>query len=313
MIDKQLPINNPLVSIIIPTFNRAHLIGETLDSVLSQTYTNWECIVVDDGSTDETEKLLATYCAKDNRFRYHHRPSNRPKGANACRNYGFESSKGEYIQFLDSDDLISINKIEGQIVAMNNEQSNDIATCSWGYFRKKIRDSVIQENEPYYLSYQKGLDLLNVLGSNSEYFPSHVYLTKRNVINIAGGWDELLAVNQDGEYFCRVLLNCVNVVFVKNAVVYYRTTPEITTSTSNTQEKMAQRIESWKIINSHILKKYKINNSKYVRNAKENLFVVVSKKHPELIKMNRSFFYYQILKNLIMNNRIIAIAKKIIK
>jgi glycosyltransferase involved in cell wall biosynthesis len=98
-------MNNPLVSIIIPTYNRVHLISETLDSVLAQTYSNWECIVVDDGSTDETEKLLETYCKKDSRFQYLHRPSERPKGANACRNYGFELSKGEYILFLDSDDI----------------------------------------------------------------------------------------------------------------------------------------------------------------------------------------------------------------
>ena len=77
----------PLVSIIIPTYNRAHLIAETLDSIIAQTYTNWECIVVDDGSTDPTDELMETYCKKDSRFQYYHRPKNRPKGANACRNY----------------------------------------------------------------------------------------------------------------------------------------------------------------------------------------------------------------------------------
>ncbi|REE24456.1 glycosyltransferase involved in cell wall biosynthesis [Winogradskyella pacifica] len=95
----------PLVSIIIPTFNRAHLIGETLDSVLAQTYQNWECIVVDDGSTDGTDLLLATYCQQDSRIQYHHRPNNRLKGGNTCRNYGFELSKGEFINWFDSDDL----------------------------------------------------------------------------------------------------------------------------------------------------------------------------------------------------------------
>jgi glycosyltransferase involved in cell wall biosynthesis len=99
----------PLVSIIIPTFNRAHLIGETLDSVLTQTYTNWECIVVDDGSTDETDNLVTDFCKRDHRFQYHHRPSDGPKGANACRNFGFEVSKGEYIQLLDSDDVLDVN------------------------------------------------------------------------------------------------------------------------------------------------------------------------------------------------------------
>lgn len=99
-------MHTPLVSIIIPAYNRAHLIGETLDSVLAQTYINWECIVIDDGSNDNTSELLAEYCKKDNRFQYHHRPKDRPKGANACRNYGFELCKGEWIQFLDSDDLL---------------------------------------------------------------------------------------------------------------------------------------------------------------------------------------------------------------
>jgi len=108
-------MQTPLVSIIIPTYNRAHLIGETLDSVLAQTYTNWECIVVDDGSTDNTDELLATYCVKDSRFQYHHRPKDRQKGANACRNYGFELCKGEFVNWFDSDDLMMVNKLELQV------------------------------------------------------------------------------------------------------------------------------------------------------------------------------------------------------
>ena len=66
--------NNPLVSIIIPTYNRAHLIGETLDSVLAQTYQNWECIIVDDGSSDNTDDVVNDYVKKDPRFKYYYRP-----------------------------------------------------------------------------------------------------------------------------------------------------------------------------------------------------------------------------------------------
>lgn len=98
-------MNNPLVSVIIPAYNRANLIRETLDSVFAQTYENWECIVVDDGSTDDSSKVIEHYVNKDARFQYHHRPVDRPKGANTCRNYGFELSKGVYIMFLDSDDI----------------------------------------------------------------------------------------------------------------------------------------------------------------------------------------------------------------
>src|SRR5690554_2207297 len=108
----------PLVSIIIPTFNRAHLIGETLDSVIAQTYQNWECIVVDDGSTDHTAEIMANYLAKDSRFQYHHRPKNRPAGGNAARNFGFGVSKGEYINWLDSDDLFLPDKLSVQMEYM---------------------------------------------------------------------------------------------------------------------------------------------------------------------------------------------------
>ncbi len=88
-------MNNILVSIIIPTYNRVNHLGGILDSVLKQTCTNWECIVVDDGSSDATDELMRSYCEKDPRFKYHHSPNDRPKGGNTCRNYGFELSKGE--------------------------------------------------------------------------------------------------------------------------------------------------------------------------------------------------------------------------
>lgn len=108
-------MNNPLVSIIIPTFNRAHLIGETLDSVLAQTYENWECIIVDDGSTDSSNTIIEKYVIKDSRFQYHHRPKDKIKGANACRNYGLDIVKGSYILFFDSDDILNINILKSSI------------------------------------------------------------------------------------------------------------------------------------------------------------------------------------------------------
>lgn len=98
--------SSDLVSIIIPTYNRAHLISETLDSIKAQTYTDWECIVVDDGSHDGTEHLLEYYAKNDSRFKYYKSPSSKPKGANACRNFGFEVSSGVFIQWFDSDDFM---------------------------------------------------------------------------------------------------------------------------------------------------------------------------------------------------------------
>ncbi|GGG53097.1 glycosyltransferase family 2 protein [Bizionia arctica] len=123
-----MDFKEPLISIIIPTFNRAHLIGETLDSVLAQTYQNWECLVVDDGSTDNTAELIKKYSLKDVRFQYHHRPKDRLRGGNASRNYGFEQSKGKYINWFDSDDLMLPKKLEIQM-GLLHQTTFDYTIC----------------------------------------------------------------------------------------------------------------------------------------------------------------------------------------
>lgn len=101
-----------LVSIIIPNYNRACLIGETLDSIINQTYKNWECIIVDDGSTDESATVIQKYVDTDKRIKLFLRPDLYPKGANACRNIGIDKAEGDYVIFFDSDDLMKSNHIE---------------------------------------------------------------------------------------------------------------------------------------------------------------------------------------------------------
>lgn len=108
-------MKNKLVSFVIPTYNRAGVISETLDSIKNQSYENWECIVVDDGSTDDTQTIVQQYIDNDQRFTYVSRPQNRKKGGNAARNYGFEVSQGEFVNFVDSDDLIHKDKLKLQL------------------------------------------------------------------------------------------------------------------------------------------------------------------------------------------------------
>lgn len=110
----------PLVSIIIPSYNRGFIIKRTLDSLKEQSHTHWECIVVDDGSTDNTCDIVTKYCKDDSRFRLYHRPSEKLKGANACRNIGIEQSQGDYINFLDSDDTLHKDKFAIQIDAIKD-------------------------------------------------------------------------------------------------------------------------------------------------------------------------------------------------
>jgi glycosyltransferase involved in cell wall biosynthesis len=140
---------NPLVSVLIPTYNRAHLIGETLDSIYAQTYTHWECIVVDDGSTDNTETLLKSYIQKDSRFQFIKRSQNKIKGANVCRNIGFDYSKGDFIQWFDSDDIMLPNFLEIKVRTLTNTRFDYLITLTEDFQHPNIHFN-LGLNKNYY-------------------------------------------------------------------------------------------------------------------------------------------------------------------
>lgn len=117
---------NPLVSIIIPTYNRAHLIIQTLESILAQTYENWECLIVDDGSTDETEEVIYKYSSQDSRFKY--LINERTKGAQGARNTGLLNAKGGFIQFFDSDNIMYAHHLKVKMNAFQQNTDFDIIT-----------------------------------------------------------------------------------------------------------------------------------------------------------------------------------------
>ncbi|OUS18686.1 family 2 glycosyl transferase [Nonlabens dokdonensis] len=104
-----------MISIIIPTYNRATYILETLHSIKNQTYKDFECIIIDDGSTDNTNEVISDFLSTDSRFKYYHRPDSFSKGANGSRNYGFSLSTGSLIKFFDSDDLMLPEHLEKSI------------------------------------------------------------------------------------------------------------------------------------------------------------------------------------------------------
>jgi glycosyltransferase involved in cell wall biosynthesis len=116
-------MNAPLVSIIVPCYNYAHYLGQTLDNLRAQEYQNWECLIVDDGSTDDTAAVAASLVKADGRFRYLHQAN---KGLSAARNTGISNSKGIYIQFLDSDDFIDVAKLVQQVAILEADKDIDI-------------------------------------------------------------------------------------------------------------------------------------------------------------------------------------------
>ncbi len=99
----------PYISVIIPVYNAAAYLRECIDSLLSQTFTDWEALCVDDGSTDESGIILDEYAAKDRRIKVFHQSN---KGVSAARNFALESAKGEYVCFLDGDDIFDRDFLE---------------------------------------------------------------------------------------------------------------------------------------------------------------------------------------------------------
>lgn len=110
---------NPLVSVIVPCYNQAQYLSEALQSILDQTYTNWECIIVNDGSPDATHEIAQQWVAQDFRFKYIYQEN---KGVSSARNLGLEYALGEFIQFLDSDDILEKDKI---MLSLNSLQNNN--------------------------------------------------------------------------------------------------------------------------------------------------------------------------------------------
>ncbi|MBE9209049.1 glycosyltransferase family 2 protein [Nostoc sp. LEGE 06077] len=206
----------PLVSIIIPCYNAASWIGETLESALNQTWKNTEIIVVDDGSTDASLEITKKFI-----FRGIKVISQTNRGASAARNRGFQESQGGFIQYLDADDLLAPDKIERQLKIFNSTDNLEyIASGEWARFYQKpqealfLAQSIWQDMSP--------VDLLVEAWENHLMMHPAAWLVPKQIAEKAGLWNESLSLNDDGEYFCRVLLASKGVKFCQGAKSYYR-------------------------------------------------------------------------------------------
>ncbi|MCP4972023.1 MAG: glycosyltransferase family 2 protein [Arcobacter sp.] len=199
----------PLISIIIPTYNRAQIIGETLDSIIAQNYTNWECIVVDDGSTDNTQEILQNYIAKDTRFQYHQRPKDKLKGPNSCRNYGFKLSKGEFINFFDSDDFLKPDAFQVFVNQMNEKDDVDAIISKSElidfFSRKKLKENKIFSNNLIEDLFVEKITFY-ICGP----FWNRNYLLKQNYL-----FDENIGNGDDWDFNLRMVYNNPTLIFIK--------------------------------------------------------------------------------------------------
>lgn len=244
----------PLVSIIIPTYNRANLIGETLGSVLTQTYTNWECIIVDDGSTDHTDEVVENYLKKDIRFIYIKKRLNQfAKGAGAARNYGLEYSQGEYINWFDSDDLMESNFISEKIKILTLYPDTDVVIGGFGYFD-------VNGTQNRYSNLNFSGNILEDLLNNRINFCPQTFLIKKEKLNNFK-FSTKLTRNEDLDFFFDFfVINerlIINQVFAK-ILFFVRKHPK---SVSAYNDIDGNQIKSAYIVHKKIMSYFKMQNN----------------------------------------------------
>jgi glycosyltransferase involved in cell wall biosynthesis len=206
----------PLVSILIPAFNAQEWIADTLQSAIAQTWGSKEIIVVDDGSTDQTLAIARRFESE-----HVHVVTQLNQGGSAARNKAFSLSRGDYIQWLDHDDLLAPDKIEKQMEVIKNCGSKRILfSSSWGSFmfrpnRADFVPTALWEN------LSPAEFLLRKMEQNL-FMQTGVWLVSRELSEAAGPWDSTMLTDDDGEYFCRVLLASDGIRFVPQAKAYWR-------------------------------------------------------------------------------------------
>jgi len=204
----------PEVSIIIPTYNYGHLIEETLESISRQSFKNWECIIVDNESNDDTEKVVNQWLLKDIRFKY---IKIKHCTTSACRNKGLEISKGKFLQFVDADDQISEGKLKNQIELFEANSNASIVYSNAKYydhgFSNKLRYTLDESNKPWMIEFTGYSWELLALMLKKNLFVISSPLLKRTVYEETKGFLEKLNWVEDWEFYFRCFAKNYFVVF----------------------------------------------------------------------------------------------------
>lgn len=197
---------NPIVSIIMPAYNQARYVEEAIQSVLSQTYNNWELIIVDDGSPDNVKEVASKYTDSETRIKFYHTDNH---GPSAARNFGVKMSSGEFILPFDADDKIAPEYLEKCIREFREKPSTDLVYCRWQFF-----GDTRYTPELRYSGYRELL-------ANNSIFCSAMY--RRKDFDRVGGYDESIPFGlEDWEFWIRMLDAESEVTQLPDILFFYR-------------------------------------------------------------------------------------------
>jgi glycosyltransferase involved in cell wall biosynthesis len=255
----------PLVSILIPAYNAESWIPETIGSAIHQTWNRKEIIVVDDGSTDQTLAVAKRFESSNVKV-----VAQSNAGASTARNKALSLSQGDYVQWLDADDLLECNKIAKQLEAARDLSRRTLLSSPWGRFMYRPRKAKFV---PTCLWHDLApLEwVLRHLEENVFIQPS-AWLVSRELIEAAGPWNTQLSNNDDGEYACRTVLASDGVRFVPEAKTYYRTLIASSLSNNRSARKLESMCLSMELIIGYVWSREKTPRAsaaclKYLRDA----------------------------------------------
>jgi glycosyltransferase involved in cell wall biosynthesis len=240
-------MTTPLVSIIIPCYNAGAWVAQTLESALAQTWPHKEIIFVNDGSRDGS--LAVAQCFESRGVQVVDQPN---QGASAARNHGLRLARGEFIQFLDADDLLAPDKIERQMAVLRDAGPEVLVSAAWGRFTTDLAQA---EFVPQAVSAARsGVEFLQLHYETGSMMQPGAWLASRQLLDRAGPWDETLSLNDDGEYFARVMLAAGRLVHVPSARCFYRSGLSTSLSRRSDPRSLLSLFRSVELTTGHLLK-----------------------------------------------------------
>ena len=245
------PPNHHIISVIVPVYNAESFLDETLQSVLSKTYENWECIIVNDGSTDNTESIAKRWCKRDARFRYFYKENG---GLSSARNLGIKYSNADYIAFLDSDDVLTKNSLEIRINTILKENVDLVYSNAYRINYREYTKQLLR------CVHTGKVEDISIFLEINQATPSTVLCRKKIIEDIGGfTWDKKA---EDLYCWLNLLLSNNSFYGIESPLVYYRILDHsMSASDRNCTKEIIAIIEDLKLmlINS------KVNYSKYLK------------------------------------------------
>ena len=271
----------PKISIIIPCYNQAQYLEACLQSVFSQTYSNWECIIVNDGSTDSTEKIAHSWTKKDNRFLYFFKENG---GLSSARNLGLDKISGDYIQFLDSDDCLETTKLELSIKSILQEPSTAVVISNFKMFDDNLKKSI----PPFCVLSQEKFTFENILYQWDVTFsiPIHCGFFEKSLFQNFR-FPENLSSKEDWVMWVNLLINNPKTIFINQPLAFYRRNPNSMTNTKNFLTDILKAIAIHKTLISEedFQKLYEGVITKYYNSAQDFKMNLINLKNSKTYKL----------------------------